>query len=158
RPDEKSPALCCCYGERPAASAATTTPNKSGAATPATFAAPRRCLAGTISPKRRPRRRLGSCAIFTGRASSLSHSPTCAARLRNEETQLATGVGALRKLFTAYHSSCRFLLKPWLCAVFGRMTYWRSPFGSLRKNSSRSSSVELPSHSPRVIRTGASTL
>ena len=72
--------------------------------------------------------------------------------------QLATGVGALRKLLTAYHSSCRYLLKPWLCAVFGRMTYWRSPFVSLRKNSSRSSSVELPSHSPRVIRTGASTL
>src|SRR5215471_5166200 len=74
RRDEKSPARCCCYGARPAASVATTTPNKSGAVTLAIFAAPRHCHAGIISPKRRRRRRIGNCAIFLSRESSASHS------------------------------------------------------------------------------------
>ena len=43
--------------------------------------------------------------------------------------QEAIGVGAVRKFCITYHNICRFLLKPWECAVFGRMTYWRSPFG-----------------------------
>ena len=40
--------------------------------------------------------------------------------------------GSVRKFSIAYQNSCRFLLKPALCAVFGRMTNWRSPFGSCR--------------------------
>src|SRR4029453_13651413 len=64
---------------------------------------------------------------------------------------VATGVGAARKLRVAYHSRCRLLLYPGLCAVCGRITNWRSPLGSCWKKSRRSSVVELPSWMPRIM-------
>ena len=50
--------------------------------------------------------------------------------LRRSARYDAIGTGAAKKFFIAYHSKSRFLLKPALCAVCGKITNCRSPFGS----------------------------
>src|SRR5262245_44842 len=92
--------------------------------------------------------------LFQPARRRLRGSGTGEARLAS---QLATAAGAARKLRVAYQSRCRLLLYPGLCAVCGRITNWRSPFGSCRKKSMRSSVVELPSWMPRIMSTGKST-
>ena len=57
----KSPVRFCCYGARPAALAATTTPWRSGRATPPTSGTARPCRAGIICRRRRRTRPMRNC-------------------------------------------------------------------------------------------------
>ena len=62
-------------------------------------------------------------------ADASSMTPSRSATLQDTSRDAA---GAARKFRAAYQSRCRLLLYPGLCAVCGRITNWRSPFGSCR--------------------------
>ena len=98
-----------------------------------TSAAPRRCPAGTISPKRRPRKPTERCARFFRCARHEAAGPARSSLYRADHISARDRAPASsRNSRTTYHNRWRLLLKIGLCAVFGRMTNCRSPFGSCR--------------------------
>ena len=72
RPDEKSPVRCCCYGARPAASAATTTPWRSGRATPPTSVGGKALPCGHYLRRRRRTRPSANCEFLRRRRAGVS--------------------------------------------------------------------------------------
>src|ERR1035437_11123249 len=71
---------------------------------------------------------------------------------------VAIGVGMVRNARVTCQNNCRLVASVTEWAVPGRMTNWRSPFGSKFKNSSRSEIVAITSYSPRNTSTRGHTL